>query len=125
MEKFIVEGGHTLKGTFNPAGNKNEALPVIAACMLTDEPVMLRNMPDVIDARKMLEIAAAIGADVTQMDAKTWKVQAKNIKTFEPDHNLASEIRGSFLFAGSMIGRHGKISLPSPGGDKIGRRRLD
>ncbi len=125
MEKFIVEGGHSLKGTFYPAGNKNEALPVIAACMLSDEPVILKNMPDIIDTRKMLEIAGAFGADVTQVDKKTWKVQAKNIRTHEPDHQLASEIRGSFLFAGSMIGRHGKVSLPSPGGDKIGRRRLD
>lgn len=125
MKKFIVEGGHRLKGTFTPAGNKNEALPVIAATLLTDEPVILKNMPEVSDAMKMLEIAAAIGADVTRLGPNEWKVQAKNIKTHEPDYHLASEIRGSFLFAGSMLGRHGRVSLPSPGGDKIGRRRLD
>lgn len=125
MDKFIVEGGQTLKGTFQPAGNKNEALPVIAATLLTDESVILKNMPDVTDAQKMLDIAAAIGAEVTRVNQNEWKVQAKNIKNFEPDHRLASEIRGSFLFAGSMLARHGKVSLPSPGGDKIGRRRLD
>ncbi|MBX7152306.1 UDP-N-acetylglucosamine 1-carboxyvinyltransferase [bacterium] len=125
MKKFIVEGGHRLKGTFIPAGNKNEALPVIAATLLTDEPVILKNMPEVSDAMKMLEIATAIGADVTRLGPNEWKVQAKNIKVHEPDYHLASEIRGSFLFAGSMLGRHGRVSLPSPGGDKIGRRRLD
>ena len=125
MEKFIVEGGHRLSGTFQPEGNKNEALPVIAACMLTDEPIILKNMPDVSDARHMLDIAANIGAEVTRLGPSEWKVQAKSIRTHEPDYALASEIRGSFLFAGSLLGRHGRVSLPSPGGDKIGRRRLD
>jgi UDP-N-acetylglucosamine 1-carboxyvinyltransferase len=125
MEKFIIEGGRPLKGTFQPAGNKNEALPVIAATLLTDEPVILKNMPDVSDAHKMMEIAAAIGADVTRINSTEWKIQAGHIKNSEPDHRLASEIRGSFLFAGSMLARHGQVSLPSPGGDKIGRRRLD
>ncbi len=125
MEKFIVEGGHTLKGIFVPAGNKNEALPVIAATMLTSEPVVLKNVPDVSDARKMLEIAAALGAEVKSTGANEWTVQAKHIATDIPDPDMASAIRGSFLFAGSMLARHGKICLPSPGGDKIGRRRLD
>ncbi len=125
MEKFLVEGGKRLQGTFVPSGNKNEALPVVAACMLTEEPVILRNLPAVTDAHKMLEIAANLGADVTPLGKNAWKVQAKEIRTHEPDHQIAEEIRGSFLFAGSMLGRHGKIVLPSPGGDKIGRRRLD
>lgn len=125
MEKFIVEGGHSLKGTFVPAGNKNEALPVIAATMLTSEPVVLKNIPDVSDARKMLEIAGNLGAGVKQTGTNEWTVQAKTIATDTPDPALASSIRGSFLFAGSMLARNGKICLPSPGGDKIGRRRLD
>lgn len=125
MDKFIVEGGHQLKGTFQPAGNKNEALPVIAATMLTEEPVVLKNVPQVTDALRMLDIAAALGAEVRQTGDSEWTVQAKNIVTDTPDPKLAASIRGSFLFAGSMLARHGKISLPSPGGDKIGRRRLD
>lgn len=125
MEKFIVQGGKTLRGTFVPAGNKNEALPVIAACMLTDEPVVLKNMPAVTDARRMLEIAENMGAEVTSTGPNEWRVHARNIRTHEPDHKLAEEIRGSFLFAGSMLGREGLVVLPSPGGDKIGRRRLD
>ncbi len=125
MDKFIVEGGHPLKGTFQPAGNKNEALPVIAATMLTEEPVVLKNVPQVTDALRMLDIAAALGAEVRQTGDSEWTVQAKNIVTDTPDPKLAASIRGSFLFAGSMLARHGKISLPSPGGDKIGRRRLD
>lgn len=125
MEKFIVEGGYPLKGTFIPAGNKNESLPVIAAALLTEEPVILKNVPDVSDARKMLEIASALGAEVQALGAGEWKIQARDIRTHQPDPQLASSIRGSFLFAGSMLARHGRICLPSPGGDKIGRRRLD
>ncbi len=125
MERFLVEGGHSLKGTWEAAGNKNEALPVVAATLLTDEPVVLKNVPAVSDAHRMLEIAANLGADVSQTGSNEWKVQAGDIRTHEPDHSMASEIRGSFLFAGSMLGRHGRIRLPSPGGDKIGRRRLD
>ncbi len=125
MEKFIVEGGHRLKGTFQPSGNKNEALPVIAACLLTSEPVILKNFPEVSDALRMLDIARSIGAEVSRLSPNTYRLHTKEIRTHEPDYNLAAEIRGSFLFAGSMLARHGKISLPSPGGDKIGRRRLD
>ena len=125
MEKFVVEGGRPLSGEWVPAGNKNEALPVVAACMLTEEPVILKNFPDVSDARQMLKIAEQLGAKVTKLGPSDWRIQASEIRTTEPDHDLASEIRGSFLFAGSMLGRSGKISLPSPGGDKIGRRRLD
>ncbi len=125
MNTFVVEGRQKLQGTFHPAGNKNETLPVIAAAMLTEEPVVLKNVPDVTDARRMLELAKALGAEVTELGPREWKIQARTIRTSKPDFELASEIRGSFLFAGSMLGRHGEIALPSPGGDKIGRRRLD
>jgi UDP-N-acetylglucosamine 1-carboxyvinyltransferase len=125
MKTFVVEGKRKLRGTFTPAGNKNEALPVIAAAMLTDEPVILKNVPGVTDAQRMLDLARALGADVTELGPREWKIEARTIRTHEPDYHLASEIRGSFLFAGSMLGREGRISLPSPGGDKIGRRRLD
>lgn len=125
MKKFIVEGGRALKGAFDPAGNKNEALPVIAAALLTDEPVILKNMPGVSDAMRMLELARALGAETTEVAPGEWRIHTPSIRTHEPDYALASEIRGSFLFAGSMLGRHGRIALPSPGGDKIGRRRLD
>lgn len=125
MKTFVVEGQRKLRGTFTPAGNKNEALPVIAAAMLTAEPVILKNVPGVTDAMRMLDLARALGAEVAQLGPREWKIEAQTIRTHEPDYALASEIRGSFLFAGSMLGRERKISLPSPGGDRIGRRRLD
>lgn len=124
MQKFIVEGGHRLKGVFMPAGNKNETLPVIAACLLTDEQVILKNVPDILDARTMMQIAESLAVTVSKTGTNTFALRARNPGT-DPDQKLCEKIRGSFLFAGPLLARAGSIRLPKPGGDKIGRRRLD
>ena len=123
MAKFIVEGGARLSGEITPAGNKNAALPLIAAALLTDEPVTLANLPDIRDANVMLEIAEKLGAAVTRGDHSATIAGAMATTTLDP--KLAGEIRASLLFAGPVLARSGKVSLPRPGGDIIGRRRVD
>ena len=124
MARFIVEGGTPLRGEITPAGNKNEALPLIAASLLTDDPVTLRNVPRIRDVRGMLEIAAALGAKVEEIDAHTVRLTGALSSTDVPA-SLAKEIRASLLFAGPLLGRHKKVRLGRPGGDVIGRRRTD
>jgi UDP-N-acetylglucosamine 1-carboxyvinyltransferase len=124
MARFIVEGGTPLRGTITPAGNKNEALPLIAAAMLTDEPVTLRNVPRIRDVHGMLEIASALGAKVEELDARTVRITG-GIRTTEVPQALAGEIRTSLLFAGPLLARAKKVKLGLPGGDVIGRRRTD
>ncbi|HZP97344.1 MAG TPA: UDP-N-acetylglucosamine 1-carboxyvinyltransferase [Candidatus Limnocylindria bacterium] len=124
MAKFIVEGGVPLRGEITPAGNKNEALPLIAAALLTDEPVTLRNLPRIRDVRGMLEIAAALGAKVEELDARTVRISGA-IRSTEVPRALAGEIRASLLFAGPLLARAKKVTLGLPGGDVIGRRRND
>lgn len=125
MDKFIIEGGTQLRGTVTPSGNKNAALPMIAACLLTDEPVTLRNVPRIRDVEDMLALLASIGVTIHEVDTHTLVLHAREVHTTELDREICSRIRTSILFAGPMLARMGQIHLPPPGGDVIGRRRLD
>lgn len=125
MARFIVEGGFPLRGSVAPAGNKNEALPAIAAALLTDEPVTLRNVPRIRDVRNMLEIASALGAQVEELDAHTVRITAKDLTSDTLPQSLAKEIRPSLLFAAPLLARRRRAVLGQPGGDVIGRRRVD
>jgi UDP-N-acetylglucosamine 1-carboxyvinyltransferase len=125
MARFIVEGGTPLRGEIRPAGNKNEALPLIAAALLTDDPVTLRNVPRIRDVHGMLEIVSALGAKVEELDATTVRITAADLKSTDVPPALAREIRTSLLFAAPLLARHKKVTLGLPGGDVIGRRRND
>ena len=125
MDKFIIEGGHPLSGTILPQGNKNAALPILAACLLTDEPIVLKNVPqirDVCDMRKLLE---SLGTEVTERSNGVWELNSKEIRPSELEPDLSKRIRASILLAGPMTTRFGNLELPPPGGDVIGRRRVD
>lgn len=125
MEKFIIEGGHPLHGEVTPAGNKNAALPLLAACLLTDEPVILRNVPDIHDVRTMRALLQSLGVEITYIDNHTWQIQAKEVCPADLDPDICRKIRASILLAGPMTARTGELKLPPPGGDVIGRRRVD
>ena len=125
MARFIVDGGTPLRGEIRPAGNKNAALPLIAASLLTDEPVTLHNVPRIRDVRGMIDIVSALGAKVEELDATTVRITAAGLKSTEVPQSLAGEIRTSLLFAGPLLARHKKVKLGLPGGDVIGRRRND
>ncbi len=124
MGTFIVEGGRKLKGKITPSGNKNEALAVIAAAMLTDEKVILENIPEILDTKIMLEILESLGAEVKQLAKGSYSILAKEIGDCL-DNKLTSKIRSSLLFLAPMLARKGFAKMPSSGGDKIGRRRVD
>ena len=126
MSSLIISGRRKISGTHRVSGNKNAALPMIAAALLTSEPVTLANVPDIDDVMRMLEVARGFGVKVTR-DAKTRSVTlaAAKIRTAKLDPELAARIRTSFLFAGPLLARLGRVSLPPPGGDAIGHRRLD
>src|SRR5436309_2247692 len=125
MARFVVEGGTPLHGEITPAGNKNEALPLIAASLLTDDPVTLHNLPRIRDVRNMLEIASALGASVEDLDPHTTRITAKDRRSDELPAALAREIRPSLLFAAPLLHRRKRARLGQPGGDIIGRRRAD
>lgn len=124
MERFVIEGGKSLKGNVTASGSKNEALPVIAASLLTSEPVVLKNVPDIADVRIMLEVVEQLGARVERLAEDTVRITAGDL-TETVDHELARRVRASILFAGPILARLGRVVLPPPGGDVIGRRRLD
>ncbi|HSO14088.1 MAG TPA: UDP-N-acetylglucosamine 1-carboxyvinyltransferase [Anaerolineales bacterium] len=125
MDKFIIEGGTPLKGEVMPAGNKNAALPLVAACLLTDEPVVLRNVPRIKDVDVMRHLIESLGARVEDLDATSWRVTARDLRPADLDPDLCRRIRASILVAGPMCARVGEFKLSPPGGDVIGRRRLD
>jgi UDP-N-acetylglucosamine 1-carboxyvinyltransferase len=125
VESFVIEGGRPLNGTVRAAGNKNGALPIIAACVLTDEPVVLRNIPRIRDVDTMLALLADLGADVEWLGENEVRVQAAGVSKTEVDEELSDRIRGSFLLAGPLLARYGHVLLSPPGGDFIGRRPLD
>jgi UDP-N-acetylglucosamine 1-carboxyvinyltransferase len=125
MQQFVIEGGYPLSGEMTPGGNKNAALKMLPACLLTDEPVILRNVPNIGDVRVTIRVLQGLGAEVEWLDAKTLRVHAHNITSTEIDPALAQKIRASMVFAGPMLARCGKLTLPAPGGDVIGQRRLD
>ena len=125
MPSFIVTGGRELSGTIRPGGNKNAALPVLAATMMSAEPVTVRNVPRIRDVATLLEIMDSLGADVAWTGANEVRVDAANATAGDLDPALAERIRASILLAGPLLARFGSLSLPPPGGDVIGRRRLD
>lgn len=125
MEKFIIHGGTPLQGEMTPAGNKNAALPLLAATLLTDEPVTLRNVPDIRDVKAIIALLKSLGAEVSYSEPNTVRVHAKNLRPADLDPDLCRGIRASILLAGPMVARSGNLRLPPPGGDVIGRRRVD
>jgi UDP-N-acetylglucosamine 1-carboxyvinyltransferase len=125
MPKFVVEGGRPLNGTIRPAGNKNAALPIVAACLLTEEEVILENVPAIRDVKTLLELLATLGAETEWTAPNTVRVRAKDLSASEIDPEAAARIRASILLAGPMLARVGRMVLPPPGGDVIGRRRVD
>jgi UDP-N-acetylglucosamine 1-carboxyvinyltransferase len=125
MEKFIIEGGVPLSGEVTPAGNKNAALPLVAACLLTDQPVVLHNIPQIQDVRVMRNLLESLGADIQDLGATSWRITCRNLRPADLNPDLCRRIRASILVAGPMAARIGEFKLPPPGGDVIGRRRLD
>ncbi|MCR4733700.1 MAG: UDP-N-acetylglucosamine 1-carboxyvinyltransferase [Treponema sp.] len=125
MHEYVIEGGYPIQGTVTASGNKNAALPCIAATVLTDEPVILHNIPEIRDTNVMFEILKALGAEVEQLSKNNWKVQCKNLKTSSLPDELTKKVRGSIVFAGPLLARSGKCEMMPPGGDVIGRRRVD
>jgi UDP-N-acetylglucosamine 1-carboxyvinyltransferase len=125
MEKFVIEGGFPLSGTIAPAGNKNAALPVLAASLLTEEGVVLRNLPRIRDVEAMLALLADLGVRIEWLDDSSVALDAGGVSTTSVDPAAASRIRASFLVAGPLLARFGEVLMPPPGGDVIGRRRLD
>ena len=125
MHKYRIEGGIPIRGTIAASGNKNAALPCIAATLLSEEPVILRNIPEIEDTGVMLLILQALGASVEKIGGHEWKIDASLIRSSDIPATLSKKIRASILFAGPLVARTGKAVLPPPGGDVIGRRRVD
>jgi UDP-N-acetylglucosamine 1-carboxyvinyltransferase len=125
MQSFVIEGGRPLSGTVRAAGNKNGALPILAATVLASEPVTLRNVPRIRDVETMVELLVDIGADATWSAPNEVTVDASSVSKTALDPDLCREIRASFLLAGPLLARFGRCRVPPPGGDVIGRRRLD
>ena len=129
MESFIIEGGHRLKGTITPQGAKNEALEVICATLLTTEPVRIKNIPDILDVNNLIILLQDIGVKVTRHQRGDYTFQADELNLSYLDSlqfvQKCSSLRGSVLLIGPLLGRFGKAIVAKPGGDKIGRRRLD
>ncbi|NLX08708.1 MAG: UDP-N-acetylglucosamine 1-carboxyvinyltransferase [Chloroflexi bacterium] len=124
-EQFVIEGNHKLQGTITASGNKNAALKMLPACLLTDEPVILTNMPDIADVRVTMELLRSLGAEVELLGDHRVRVHAQNVTRHAPDRELCQRTRASVVFAGPMLARVGRLELAAPGGDVIGRRRLD
>jgi UDP-N-acetylglucosamine 1-carboxyvinyltransferase len=127
MEKFVIDGGIALSGTITPAGNKNGALPILAASVLTEDEVVVRNVPKIKDVGAMLAILEALGVSVTWLSDHEVALCAAGLTADEAviDRDLSERIRASFLLAGPLLARFGRVRMPPPGGDVIGRRRLD
>jgi UDP-N-acetylglucosamine 1-carboxyvinyltransferase len=125
MPKYVVDGSFPIQGQIRPSGNKNAALPCLAAALLTDEPVVLHNIPDLEDVAVMIRILEALGAKVERIGVHSYRLQTNDIVSGELPVEMAKMIRASILFAGPLLARTGRVVLPPPGGDVIGRRRLD
>ena len=123
--RFVVEGGRRLSGSIRPSGNKNAALPIVAAALLTDQPVTLENVPRIRDLETLVELARTTGADVDWTAQNTLRVHAKRVSASTLDPAMCARIRASILLAAPLLARCGKAELSPPGGDVIGRRRLD
>jgi UDP-N-acetylglucosamine 1-carboxyvinyltransferase len=124
-DAFVIEGSRRLSGTIRAAGNKNGALPIIASCLLADGPVALSNVPRIRDVDTMLDLLVDLGGDASWTGLNEVGVDARGASKSSPDEGLCSKIRASFLLAGPLLARFGRASMPPPGGDVIGRRRLD
>src|SRR5437763_512511 len=116
MEAFVIEGGYPLSGRVKAAGNKNGALPILAACLLTDEPVVLSNVPRIRDVETMVELLADIGVEIAWTGTNEVRVGGGHIDRTELDEELCSRIRESFLLAGPLLARFGRATVPPPGG---------
>jgi UDP-N-acetylglucosamine 1-carboxyvinyltransferase len=125
MEKFVIKGGSPLSGEITAAGNKNAALPILAACLLTDEEVVLTNVPRIRDTETQIAVLEGLGVRATWSEPNQLRLQANGVTQVAPDEGLAARIRASFLLAGPLLARFGEARMPPPGGDFIGRRRLD
>jgi UDP-N-acetylglucosamine 1-carboxyvinyltransferase len=125
MKQYHIEGGHKITGRVKAAGNKNAALPCIAAALLTDSPVVLRNIPAIEDVDVMLSVYRALGGETVRVEENAWQLTTRNIRSSQVPEEYAQKIRASILFAGPLLVRTGRVVLPPPGGDVIGRRRLD
>ena len=125
MKKFLIEGGIPLNGEVTPSGNKNAALPLLAACLLTEDEVILHNIPNIRDVWYMGKLLESLGVEIQDQGNNTWKIGAKHLCPSELNPDVCKKIRASILLAGPMVARMGEIMLPPPGGDIIGRRRLD
>src|SRR5437763_9597263 len=125
VEAFLIQGGRPLSGHVIAAGNKNGALPILAACVLTAEPVTLSNVPRIRDVETMIELIATLGVDIEWSGANEVRVEAAQVDTVELDDELARRIRTSLLLAGPLLARERRVVVPPPGGDVIGRRRID
>jgi len=125
MDQFVIEGGFPLNGSMTPAGNKNAAVALLAACLLTAKPVTLRRVPIIGDVATMRAILEQLGTQVQDLGPDTWRLYTPQVDAARMDPELCRRIRASMLVAGPMLARHGEIVLPVPGGDVIGRRRLD
>lgn len=125
MAKFIIKGGIPLHGEVTPSGNKNAALPLLAACILTEEPVILHNMPEIQDVVAMRDLLASLGVVITKEGDHSWRIHAKEVRPADLDPDICRQIRASILLAGPVVARSGELQLPPPGGDVIGRRRVD
>lgn len=125
MEKFVIEGGYPLSGTIVPAGNKNGALPALAAALLTEEEVVIRNVPRIRDVDTMIELLTLLGVSVEWRSENVVALDASGVSVTEVDEDVSTFIRASFLLAGPLLARFGRADMPPPGGDVIGRRRLD
>jgi UDP-N-acetylglucosamine 1-carboxyvinyltransferase len=125
MDKFIIGGGYPLHGEVVPSGNKNAALPLLAACLLTDKPVILHNLPDIKDVETMRLLLGSLGVEIKLINNHTWQIHAAQVQPANLDPEICRIIRASILLAGPMVARTGNLLLPPPGGDVIGRRRVD
>jgi UDP-N-acetylglucosamine 1-carboxyvinyltransferase len=123
--QYIVEGGRKLSGTIEPGGNKNSALPIIAAALLTEHPVTLENVPRIRDTETLVELIKSIGVEIDWQDRNRLVIHAREVRAVDLDPELCARIRASILLAGPLLARCGQVALPPPGGDVIGRRRLD
>ena len=125
MPTFLIEGDHPLRGEVTPSGNKNATLPLLTACLLTDEPVVLHNIPNIGDVQTMRQLLESLGVSIENINQNSWRVHARQVRVTDLDPELCRRIRASILLAGPMLGRSRGIDLPPPGGDVIGRRRVD
>ncbi len=125
MGTLVIEGNHPLNGEITPSGNKNAALPMLTAALLTDEEITLHNIPNIGDVRTMRDLLRSMGVEIEVLDTHSWKLKATKIRNAKLDPELCRKIRASILLAGPMLGRTGVVDLPPPGGDVIGRRRVD